>query len=405
VWASVLALLILAITLGPRLRVGAVADRNVDLRVQDLLLPLVIVLLALSFTRPVRMRPVWGHWAALYAGLAVVTTIVFLETNPDMPAVRAILFAGRALEVLILAMVVATLYRAAGTRAMPAVLRAVHLAALLNLGWVGYQYATGTRKVLLGTSVGEQIESYGPKLIGEASSFGTGFFFAFITAVGAAEFMTRCRTRAWATFLMFAGLAGATLSQSRISMAGAALTMCLIFATPRMRRINPIGVTYLALLTALALILVPPMMQSQGRLSTEGVEASAEYRVEYIWRPLLQYALGHPFLGIGPGSLGTSRYPWTEAHNIILRVALDFGLFTAACFAFLLGTLLVRSWRAGRGAQSVEQRVFATVAFYSVAVVVVAGMLQESLSAVMSSHLTMLTVGLFAGATACAHPD
>jgi O-antigen ligase len=147
------------------------------------------------------------------------------------------------------------------------------------------------------------------------------------------------------------------------------------------------------------------MMQSQGRLSTEGVEASAEYRVEYIWRPLLQYALGHPFLGIGPGSLGTSRYPWTEAHNIILRVALDFGLFTAACFAFLLGTLLVRSWRAGRGAQSVEQRVFATVAFYSVAVVVVAGMLQESLSAVMSSHLTMLTVGLFAGATACAHPD
>ena len=395
VWAKLLALLILAITLGPRFRVGAIGDRSVDLRLQDLLLVPIIGLLLLSLTPLAKMKHAWGHWALFYASSAVISTVVFLIVEPSMPVVRVVFFAGRTLEILVVAAVVATLYRASGAQALRATLRAVHVAVICNVGWVAYQYVTGKRATLLGADVGDRIESYGPKLIGEPSAFGTGFFFALVAAVGAAEFVTRVRSRGWSLFLMSAGAVGTYLCQSRISMAAAALIIASAFIAPHLRRVSSAAVTFLILFTVLAVLFMPQNLQ--GRLSGIGIQQSLNYRFTRIWWPLLQHMLDNPVIGIGPGSLGTTRYPWTEAHNILLRTALDFGGVAAALFVGMLLTIMVRTYRA-RGAADIDVQLFGTLAFFTVLAVVVTGMLQESMTAVAPSHMTMLTVGLFAGA-------
>ncbi|MCP6031679.1 hypothetical protein NL371_26670, partial [Klebsiella pneumoniae] len=77
-----------------------------------------------------------------------------------------------------------------GYRALHTVFGAVTLGAFLNLLWFGYQLVVGTPQTLVGQEVGDQIESYGPKLIGEPSAFGTGQYWAFVAAVAAARLKT-----------------------------------------------------------------------------------------------------------------------------------------------------------------------------------------------------------------------
>jgi hypothetical protein len=397
---ALLVAIILAIALSPRIRVPGLADRAVDFRVQDFLLVPVLLYLA---TRMPQLRRVWGTWPAIFAYAAVVLTLGHMFVNETMTIFRTAGYLGRVLETFLLAAGIAGLYRLAGDRAWQISLHTLHAGIGANVAWVAFQYATGSQKTLFGSGVGDLIEAYGPKLVGEASAFGTGSFFVLVTALGCAELVAKLTPRWLGAALVASGLVCAYLSQSRVSLVAAALCAVAVFLIPDGRgRHRP----FTALFAVIATFLVMPRVPLTGRLSEAGFEDGFGARTGDIWAPLIDIATAHPLFGIGVGNLGTRTYPWTEAHNVVLRAVLDYGIVVGGMF---LAAYLTIGWRAGkiilvRGGDPVV-RVWATLAALLVVSVFLAGIAQDALVAVMSTHLVMLATGLLAGAQLGPLPD
>ncbi|MGY1834632.1 O-antigen ligase family protein [Blastococcus sp. SYSU DS0510] len=392
--------MILAIALSPRIRVPGLVDRAVDLRLQDFLLVPVLIYLG---ARLPSLRRTWGPWPALFAFSATCLTAVHLFANPDMSALRAIGYLGRTLETFVLAAGIAGLYRLAGDGAWRTALRALHLAIAANVLWVTYQYVTGAQRTLIGSSVGDLVEAYGPKLVGEPSAFGTGFFFVLVTALGAAELLTKLTPRWVGGGLIAAGLLGAYLAQSRVSVIAGVLCAVAVLLFPDDRgRYRVIG----GLTLVGAALIVVPRLPDAGRLSAAGVGNGIGVRTTPIWEPLYAIAVEHPLLGIGVGRLGTPAYPWTEAHNVALRAVLDYGIVIGALF---LAIYVAIGWRAHRTAFAVDAsppaKLWGTLTLLLVGSALVAGTVQDTLIAVMSTHLVMLSAGLLGGERLGPLPD
>lgn len=388
--------LILATAVSPRIRLGGTEAQLVDLRLQDLLLvPILGYLLATprrDGRRPARFlfHPLLP---ALIIGIVAVTITVSLA-HPEVSLVRRVGFAGRTLELFALVTAVAGVYRRAGDRALKLTLRAFHMAALANTLWVLYQAATGNIGTFFGSAIGDAVESYGPKLLGEPSAFGTGQFFAITAAVGLAEIRAD-KSRRWVGWLMVAaGFTGASLAESRISMGAilAGVVLLLTFSRIKGQVLNPFRLTMVGLLGAAAALVVVPRLG--GRISVEDLEYGVTGRADTIWRVLLQESAKHPFGGLGPGGLvGDLR---SEAHNIYLRAVLDFGWFVGALFIGVFVVVLFRAYQESKDAATSEARLGATLAFFAVASILISGFVQDALTAVTSSHLTVIAIGVFA---------
>jgi hypothetical protein len=399
--------MILAIGLGPRIRVPGLLDRAVDLRVQDLLL---IPALLYVGSRTPSLRDVWGRWAAYFVVGAVTLTGIRLLLDPSISIIRSVAYLGRGIELFVLAAVVAGLFRLSGHAAGRVALRAIHAAIIGNLLWVAYQMATGANGTLLGSSVGNILDGYGPKLVGEGSAYGSGIFLAFTVAVGCAEWLSGATSRWWAGSLVAAGAVGTYLVQSRVSLAAvAACLLALLFLPVGDRRRSVSGGLSLAVVAMAIYVFADRLIPQSGRLSGGGMDTSLGDRVEGIWGPLIDILLSGPNLlvGIGVGQLGTSDYPhWVEAHNIVLRSLLDYGLPITIAYFATFATILVRVLHCATATGIPRERqLWASLCAVTIIAVTVTGALQESLSAVMSSHLLVLTVGLFAGALLGAYPD
>lgn len=392
--------LILAIALGPRIRIPGLLDRAVDIRIQDLVL---FPLLAYLGSRAPSLRPVWARWQILFTLTAVILTALRLLLAPDVGLIRTIAYLGRALEPLLLAVVVAGLFRLSGETAGRLALRACLVAVGANALWAAFQTATGTSRTLLGGGVGDLFVSYGPKLVGEGSAFGTGIFFAFATAIGCAQWLHGSMPRGWAAAVTVIGLGGVYLAQSRVSFAATALCLLGVLLLPSDGRRRNVGGSLTLAAGAAAVWAIGPQLPSAGRLSESGLDNSLDVRVEHIYIPIIRVLESNVTLliGIGPGQLGTPHYPWVEAHNVVLRALLDYGLVGTILYFGMIVTIVLRCFRAGTDLTLPRQsRMWATLAGTFLAGVTVAGMLQETLSAVTSTHLTMLAVGLFAGSLA-----
>src|SRR5699024_3881191 len=111
------------------------------------------------------MQRLLGIALPIFLGASVVVVAISVVVFPEIEIWRRITYYGRTIEMLFLAIVVAGLYLRSGHKALKAVLSAVTVGAVLNLVWFGYQMAVGVPQTLVGQDVGEQIESYGPKLI------------------------------------------------------------------------------------------------------------------------------------------------------------------------------------------------------------------------------------------------
>lgn len=189
-------------------------------------------------------------------------------STPDMSTPHTVAYLGRTLETVVLA--VAVLYRLAGDRARSTALGSLNVAIAANVLWVGYQYATGKQSTLIDSGVGDLIESHDPKLIGEGSAFGTGFFFALVAALGCAELLTRAVTRWAGPLLMAIGLIGAYISQSRASVGAAAVCIVAAVVLPDVhRKSRVVAVGALALAAPVAV----PKLPQKGRLSKAGTQA------------------------------------------------------------------------------------------------------------------------------------
>jgi len=401
--ATLLCLLILSITLGPRLRAGYLShQRAVDLRPQDLLLiPAAFVVLA-HLASPV--RPVLRRWWALWSGfclLAAGTTILHLLISGEATVPTRLAFLGRGIELVLIVGVVCGLYRQCG----PSRLRLVHgtllSAAFANAAWCLYQAYTGRPRTLLGGEVGSAIESYGPKLVGEPSAFGAGAFFVFVAVLAIARYRGGLGSRPVSVALLVAAAVCTYLAQSRAALVAIACLMVIFILSAD----HAATTSRLGKVTLLATAAVPIVLAWDGpvspRLTESGVMASTEVRLAEVWTPITHLLVNDPLvglLGVGPGGLATKTVPQTEAHNAVLRAWLDYGLVGGAVLLLAIGSALWYAYRTARSSTASRSlRFHADLVWLFGVAVLVLGTVQDALTPVTSSHLLMLAIGLFAG--------
>lgn len=404
--AILLALLIVSIGLGPRFRLGALDDsRVVDIRLQDLLLP-IAALVAFASVRGSRItssRPDWWRWCLIACYSAVLVTIGHLLIDVEVSAVRRLAFLGRHLMIFAVAAVVSALYCRVGAKAGKLTLHVLVSVVVANASWFAYQILTGQTTVLIGQTAGEEVASYGPKLIGEPSSAGTGTFFAFSAALALAAYRADVMRWVTAALLFTTAAACAYLSESRTALVS---IICLagLFVVQSSQGRLPLA-SRIALAGAAASGAAWYVMHNHSeRLSASGLDRGAQDRLEDFWSPILQRAVDDPvflMLGVGPGGLPSTELPFTEAHNILLRAWLDFGLIGGVLFLATLSIVGLRAHRLSRDPGSEPfLKLYAELAALYALVVAITGVALDSLTTVTSTHLLMLAVGLFAGAHA-----
>lgn len=420
--AFLLAILVLAISWSPRIRVGLGAGIDADIRIQDFLIALLAVasLLRRPFFRAAngfynqRLARGTGNFLFLgripallvYGGVLVTTLTLILE--PDVSWGRRATYFGRGLELLVMAWIVADLANRAGRRkATWAVVVSVSVAAVGNAAWIGYQYATGSKGTLLGSTVGDSIESYGPKLVGEGSPFGTGQFFVFVASVACAVILFAVHQpaiRALAFVMLAVSVFGCWASQSRISL-GAIGAVCVTALVVRPKRADRVRLPWGLLIPVFALTwLLTTLPSLHGRLSLGGVEEGLNARTGEIWTAVLNKLSSSPLLGTGPGGL-IAPLP-IEAHSLALRAFCDFGFIVGSLVLFLLFLVAREALLTLRSPNvNASIRFASAVALLGLLGLVFAGTVQDSLTAVTSSHLAMFGVGFFAGLRSLATID
>lgn len=401
-----LALLIVSIGLGPRFRLGALDEgRAIDLRPQDLLLPLaaLVAYAPAAGAALLDRRQVWWRWFAIAGYSAVLLTLLQLLIDDDVSTLRRVAFLGRHLLLFAVAAVVCALYRRAGGDAGRLALRLLTGVVVANALWFAYQVATGQATVLIGRVAGDQVSSYGPRLIGEPSAAGTGTFFAFAAALALAAYRAKLMRAATAAALFLTSAVCAYLAESRTALVSIICLVCLfvVRSSPGRLSLAP----RVALVTAAGSVAAWYVIHRHTeRLSGGGLYRGARDRFQQVWTPILDRSADDPVflvLGVGPGGLPGRGLPITEAHNIVLRAWLDFGIAGGALFLAALAIVAVRGYRVARdpGAEPFTRLWAELVALYAL-VVAITGVALDSLTTVMSTHLLMLAVGLFAGAHA-----
>lgn len=389
-------LMIIIISVGPRISVGGSAE----IRLQDLFILPVMFYLLLS-QKPMILFPVYrllGFALPVFLWASIVVVTVAIWAEQEIPMLVRVAFYGRILEMFFLAVVIAGLYLRSGSIAQPTVINAVAFGALANIMWVGYQMSAGEHQTLLGRVVSEGVESYGPMLIGEPSAFGVGQYWAFVASVAAALIKAGHKP-VWNTLLFTLALAGAYLAESRVSMGGIIVIagLLLIMGKRRGQLFNVLGSMVGLAFVVCGMVFILPLIG--GRVSADAVQASFDIRIDQIWRPMWDLVAASPWVGIGPGGLEAEwlRLPFDEAHNIALRAVLDFGIPVGVMFILLFLLAMSRAFRVARSKRiDQDTRITAYIAAFYVLSVLIAGCVQDSLTGVMSAHLTMVAVGLFA---------
>lgn len=387
-------LTILVIGIGPRISLGFV---DAEIRIQDVLLGPIILYLLLSRKPPAKLpvQRLLGKVLPVFLWASFITVTLSVLVFPEVSLLRRVTYYGRTLEMLVLAVVIAALYLRSGEKALKTVLSAITLGVILNILWVGYQVASNTRETLFGQEFSSQVGSYGPQLLGEPSPFGVGQYWAFVGAVAVARIKSKYRP--FLSVLMLASaFTGAWLAQSRISV-GSILVIAgiaLVLGKSKRQGVNILG-TLIGLLASFigALQVIPTL---DGRVSPDSIVGSFFFRMDNIWGPFMDMALQSPLIGVGPGGLLGSTY-LSEAHNIFIRAMLDFGFIVGLVFIFLFLRSMVRGFKLARG-EGIDPatRVAGYIGAYCVLSTLVSGQVQDALTSVMSSHLTMVAIGILA---------
>ncbi len=401
--ALLLALLIISIGLGPRFRLGALDEgRAIDIRPQDLLLP-VAILVAYASAAGVALidrKQAWWRWFVIACYAAVLATVLHLLIDDEVTTVRRLAFLGRHLLLFAVAAAVCALYRRIGVGAGRFALRLLVAVVAANALWFAYQVVTGQATVLIGRTAGEQVGSYGPRLIGEPSSAGTGTFFAFAVALAVAAYRAKLMRAATAALLFLTAAVCAYLAESRTALVSIICLVGLFVVQSSSGRLS-LG-SRILLVTAFGSVTAWYVIHNHTeRLSVGGLYRGARDRLEQVWTPIFNRAADDPvflILGVGPGGLPSPAIPITEAHNILLRAWLDFGLVGGALFLAALSIVGVHASRVARDPGSEPfTRLYAELAALYALVVAITGVALDSLTTVTSTHLLMLAVGLFAG--------
>lgn len=387
-------LLIFSVAISPRINFSDTF--KLDLRIQDLILIPIIIFLILSqkmiIDKPLRelMRPLLTPFIV---GLLIVAVSSILS-NTNVPSFVRIAFTGRVLELFILASCVAGLALRSGPQWVIVTTKAIYAGWFVNILWVSYQFITGVNTTFFTFSDKQNIESYGPQLIGEGSAFGAGQYFAFTAALAAANLWSKrpgtilhiavLGLSFWATYIV----------QSRISMGSVLVIIAMLVMVGRKKyTISLFGIVASVALFLFAFFTIFPELS--GRVSMENIRSGFSSRQVGIWDELWQAFLSSPFIGVGPGGLVLPLR--SEAHNIYLRSLLDFGIIFGIIFILIFIHVLRKSFTHARSAPvGGNLKYISALTMFSTVSILFSGLVQDALTGVMSSHLEMISIGLFA---------
>lgn len=402
----ILVILIVSVAVSPRLRIGQLdAQRAIDLRVQDILLPFTALFLLVrgeGRSAKIFTQRIWGPWCQAFCFAALLLTTISAIMISDISLIRRVTFLGRALEVFLLATIVCTLARLAGPSSTKWALHAIKFAVLANVLWCAYQVLIGRNGTLLGGTLGDDIDSYGPKLIGEPSASGTGAFFAFAASFAVAKYRT-ARSRRILPLMMFGtALICTFLAQSRSALAAfCLLTLVLLWPNNQDGELSWLGRLFFLLIpiSASSLLIIDGFSQ---RMSRAEVEHSTTVRMQNMWEPIIRIFVENPIYltaGAGPGALPSPEFPFSEAHNIALRALIDFGMFGAILLIILILTPARLAFRVARCAYCPPAtRLLGNLTWLGCLAMLIEGLALDSFTTVTCSHLLMLSIGLFAAA-------
>lgn len=403
--------LIMAISLSPRIPLDiAIPGRRFDLRFEDgILCVFILVWLVHLLLRPrIDPTPLFKP-IGVYVSIVLITSSIAVMSRDLLP-LKTFIYALKELEYILIFFFTANWIRTEADCRLAS--GSLLFAGLLNAIWVGFQLVTSQRSsfFLVDRELSVDVyisptllESYGPRLIGEASPFATGGFFMLVFLLTLSAYLfSRAGNRRW-LYSVFCGMlfVGVAVSFARVAMIGAIVGAVVLLTKCELR----IGIkTTLILIGMLAMgaLMMDNLgyLVEGGRVSYAGISNGVVERVEEIWIPLLQQQNVRSLLvGFGKGALGTLKgLEATEAHNHYLRVFLESGLFGLVAFIGLLGSVMVLSARVFKGGKLAISKVLGGATLAATVGLSVAALFQDVFTPVVVNELWWVLIGLTAAA-------
>lgn len=399
--------LVIAISISPRIPLDiSMPGRRFDLRVEDLLLALILLiwLATISFRPRLYLTPLFKT-IATYSLIVLVTTNIAVMTLGISP-LKTLLYFLKELEYFLIFFIVANLIRSESD--IRFLISTILIAGVFNAIWVAIQLNTGDFHSLfyvrreLSSAVYESeflLESYGPHLIGEASPLSTGGFFslAFFLALNSLLFYNSPKFRWLYGLLCVVFFSGVCLSFSRVSILGSLVGLAVLLFQASLRcRIKFAGFILIMLaIVTLAVNQLDVPIFTAGRLSLTAIEGSLAERTGEIWGPLLNEGQNRFFLGFGKGALGTlQNLEAKEAHNHYLRVFVESGFFGLIAFVWLLILIISLSVKMFKKSVRPIYKVVSGTALASTISLSLTALVQDAFTPVILNELWWVLIGL-----------
>lgn len=372
----------LLLTVGPRIPLAIEIGRRVDLRLHEILfvgMLLVGIYFLINQGQFVSLRSPWYPFFGLsFIIVSLSLSLKVITTSSNL--LMGLGYSYRALIFFFMSVVVANIAIRAGSGTTTIVIPTILLAFILNSVHVIWHSVHGS-KTLFADNTGTLVQLYSPGLVGEPNALAAGIFFIYILTVLVQWHSTSMRQN----LLIFLGLIVTLVCiysiNNRSAMVMAAMALVILIGTSLARReLKKAFFACVLLLTGLfSFFAVNPRGSAEGP-----IDALSNGRWPQ-WERALDLIQVDPVLG---WELGTN-----EAHQAFLRLWGDWGLVGGLLFIVLLISMLIRS--PGRETTDlIDGGLWVRVLKMFIIVLLVGGLLTDSMTPVISWDLLSFSVGL-----------
>lgn len=383
-------LLILAISISPRIRLGMLeTGRNIDLRYEDFILVLIIILWSLRiFVREEKIyfSPLFKP-ITIYIYLATLSTGIGIFFGWIAPAM-AFFFLVKEIEYLLIFIVVVNLIKTYDE--LKIIVYSFLICAVANGVYSFYQ-------ILSGTLIGSRSGYYGVASLGEPSSFSTGGYFLITCLVSMAIFFLAKKKimkliSATSTVLCVIGWLG---SGSRANVIGGLFAFSifgrLITKIKGVRYVFVIGFVIFIFFTVI-LVRLPTMTRITN---VQQMQLSYIQRAKLIyislWNEAPKYAM---VFGLGKSATTTLLGGTGEAHNHYLRIFIEMGILGLVSFLYLLSSIIKMSLELNKNSQYSLGKAMAVSCLLVTLSLMIASIAQDAFLPVKVNETFWVVVGL-----------
>ncbi len=357
-WRTILVILLfLAISVSPRVRIGTLATgRNVDLRYEDFILVLIVILwvtrLALQNRKRIYVSPIFKP-IMIYLFLATLSTCIGVILGWIVPSM-ALFFYFKEIEYFLIFLVVANFIRTYGELKIATYSLVVF--GIANGFYSIYQFLSGT--FISG--------NYGTGSLGESATFPTAGYFMIILVLSTTVFWAiRGKTIRVISVIsvVFCGI-GLLFTGSRASSLGAILSflvLLLIIVKESLKsKTGNIRLAYIMLVLLLVFLVfgyafnyaVKKRAVLSRLIDISHMKYSLlETRSEEIYGKALGVIEKNPVAGLGKTASTTVLRGTGEAHNYYLRILAEMGILGLLAFLYMLLSIMKMSLKLGKNNQ------------------------------------------------------